>query len=79
MITLLREERLRYVAVNRRTFSSDLMGGYFFAPEGSARAETASPAVSDKFDAEEDAFRIFDSGDIALYDLDVLLRTPPAP
>jgi hypothetical protein len=53
------------------------MSGYFFAPRGSARAETLPRDVTDKFDLNADAYRIFDSGDIILYDLERLLARAP--
>jgi hypothetical protein len=72
MVELLRTNRFRYIAVDRRTLSADSIAGYFFAPRGSADASTRPPAVTDKFEHAPGAQRIFDSGDIVLYDIAAL-------
>jgi hypothetical protein len=69
-VTLLRDNRLRYVAVDRRLRSFDILGGYFFdAHGGSLIAEGLLPiAVVHKFE-QAGANRIYDSGDIVVFDL----------
>jgi hypothetical protein len=76
MITLLRDHRFQYVAIDRRTISTDVMRAYFFASEGSPRAEHRSTVVSGKFDRST-AFRVFDSGEIVMYDVEPLLESEP--
>ncbi|CAN5696708.1 hypothetical protein BH24ACT5_BH24ACT5_28490 [soil metagenome] len=76
MYELLREQRFRYVAVDRRLVSADNMAGYFFAPEGSPGAADRAPEMQIKFD-RVGAERVFDSGDIVLFDMEAALINAP--
>jgi hypothetical protein len=69
-VSLLRVNRLRFVAVDRRLRSFDILSGYFFdARRGSQPAGEILPAgVVRKFD-RTGADRIYDSGDIVVFDL----------
>jgi hypothetical protein len=71
-LALLRDQDIRFVAVDRRKRSFDIESGYFFAVRG-ANSQVDSllpPSTATKFDAIQ-AARPFDSGDIAVYDLGV--------
>jgi 4-amino-4-deoxy-L-arabinose transferase-like glycosyltransferase len=69
-VSLLNDNRLRYVAVDRRLRSFDTLGGYFFAVDtGSPRSDELLPlGVVRKFEGAG-ADRIYDSGDIVVFDL----------
>jgi hypothetical protein len=69
-ISLLRNNHLRYVVVDRRLRSFDTIGGYFFDVRGGpAISERRLPVgVVRKFD-QITANRIYDSGDIVVFDL----------
>jgi hypothetical protein len=76
---LLRQLRLRYLMVDNRTNSSDVLAGYFFAPVGSRGAAERPPEVRDKFEHVSWADRVFDSGTIVLYDIHRLGNEQPPP
>jgi hypothetical protein len=69
MLKVLRENRLRFVVVDRRGRSFDNTGGYFFGVrEGSDGADSLlDPAVVAKFDGRFD--RLLDSGNIVVFDV----------
>ena len=69
MAQLLHDQDLNDVAVDRRALSADAALGYFFAPVGSSRAKELDPVVISKFDGRTDVDRIFDSGDLVVYDV----------
>jgi hypothetical protein len=70
-IALLRKHQIRYVLVDRRFVSEDAMAGYFFATATSPaiRRLLYFPSSYRKFDLPRRTSRIFDSGDIAVYDV----------
>jgi hypothetical protein len=69
-VSLLRVNRLRFVAVDRRLRSFDILTGYFFdARSGSQPVGEILPAgVVRKFE-RVGTDRIYDSGDIVVFDL----------
>jgi hypothetical protein len=69
-LKLLRDEDIRFVAVDRLKRSFNIETGYFFAVRGTnPQGDSLLPAsAATKFDAIR-AARWFDSGDIAVYDL----------
>jgi hypothetical protein len=69
-LPLLRHARVRYVAADRRRRSQDQIVGYFFSvrPPGGARDALFRTADTLKFGLAP-AARIFDSGNIVVYDL----------
>jgi hypothetical protein len=72
-IPLLREQHLRYVVVDRRELAADGIRGYFFTTDGAGYDEEFLPkSAVTKFDAVAGAARVYDSGSIAVYDLDGL-------
>jgi len=67
---LLRERSVEYVLIDRRAIAADTLAGYFFATRRSPEAwsRTIAPAIYGKFDRVPTS-RIFDSGDIVIYDI----------
>jgi hypothetical protein len=76
---LLREQQLRYLMIDNRVVSSDVLAGYFFAPAGSRDAAERPPNVRDKFERVPWADRVFDSGTVVLYDIQRLTNAQPSP
>ena len=77
----LHDYQMRYVVVDRRLSSWDNMVGYFFAPvpHASERAtEWLAPEQYLKYDKEPTADRLFDSGNIVIYDIGALNHEQPA-
>jgi hypothetical protein len=70
-VRLLRRYRIRYVLVDRRRISEDALAGYFFVTNESPPTwrETFPPRSVRKFDRQPGASRLFDSGDIVVYDI----------
>ncbi|HEX5713228.1 MAG TPA: hypothetical protein VFX85_07945 [Solirubrobacterales bacterium] len=68
MIPLLRENEIRYIAVDRREVASDTLRGYYFSRRD--RDEPLRPrSVVDKFDAIPGISRIYSNGPITVFDL----------
>ena len=69
-LPLLRKNRLRYVAVDRRERSASNIAGYFFGIRAGKGVPDVllDPGVATKFDTI-DADRLYDSGNIFVYDL----------
>jgi hypothetical protein len=76
---LLRQLQIRYLMVDNRKVSSDVLAGYFFAPIGSAGAAERPPEARDKFEHVSWSDRVFDSGSIVLYDIQRLRNEQPSP
>ncbi len=77
----LHDYQMKYVVVDRRLSSWDNMLGYFFtpAPPSSERtAEWLAPEQYMKYDKEPAADRLFDSGNIVIYDIGALNHEQPA-
>ena len=76
-LQLLREKSIRYVLMDRRAVSDDQLAGYFFPTKISpAGWRTPIPAsIYDKFDRDR-ASRIFDSGNVTIYDVSALIHLP---
>jgi hypothetical protein len=77
MLELLSEHRIGYVAVDRRRVSADNMIGYFFSADGGSSSARWPEAVYGKLD-RIGAPRVFDSGDIVLYDVRPILLDGPS-
>jgi hypothetical protein len=73
-IDLLREKRIRYVLMDRRAFTDTNLSGYFFPTRISPSAWDAviPSGVYTKFDRPTTS-RLYDSGDVVLYDIRHLL------
>jgi hypothetical protein len=68
-LALLRAHRLRYVVVDRRRRSFDNTAGYYFGfRPGAGIPDTVLTDVSEKFERIR-ARRIYDSGNIIVYDM----------
>lgn len=70
-VRLLRQYRIPYVLVDRRRVSEDPLAGYFFTTDSSPRAWllTFDRKSVEKFDRQPAASRLFDSGDIVIYNV----------
>jgi hypothetical protein len=69
---LLQEWNIQYVAVDRRLISSDNMMGYYFDRTSTGQlpsTDLLSPEVYGKFDKQQKVSRLFDSGNIVIYDV----------
>ena len=74
-VELLREWAIRYVAVDRRLISANNMAGYYFdrTPTGSIPStDLFDPKAYGKFDKPQGISRLFDSGNIVIYDVGVM-------
>jgi hypothetical protein len=72
---LIRRYRLQYAAVNRRLVGADRELGYFFPWPGTETLRGGG--ARDKFDLTSRSERIFDSGDIVIYDISRIGHEPP--
>jgi hypothetical protein len=79
MVSVLTENRLRYVVMDRRRIREDKTVGYFFASDRAARAGIFPRTWYTKFDRQPGVSRVFDSGDLAIYDLSRLRYDPETP
>ncbi len=71
-VELMREWGIQYVAYDRRLISWNNMTGYYFdrTPAGALSATALfDPAAYGKFDQQNDISRLFDSGNIVIYDV----------
>jgi hypothetical protein len=65
--------QMKYVVVDRRQSSWDNMIGYFFLPKPPDSERTAQwlvPEQYQKYDQQPEADRLFDSGNIVIYDIE---------
>ena len=74
---ILREGGVRYLLVDRRLGTARPLVGVYFE-DGEPSTDPANrpipPSWLDKFDTVPDASRVYDSGDITIYDLQAVLR-----
>ena len=77
----LREEKVRYVVLNRRVESRDNVIGYFYPrPVAADKPPVYNWSnVRHKYEVLPGSVRIYDSGDIVIYDIRRPLRTKEAP
>jgi hypothetical protein len=80
VINILRSTQARYVLFDHRTISWDQLAGVYFDRAGT-NADTAlfPPQVNGKFDQQSGVSRIFDSGNIVIYDVGALSGVVPTP
>jgi hypothetical protein len=69
MVPLLRRNHIRYIAVDRRTVSSDSLRGYYFSRRDRDE-ELRPPRVAAKFEAVPGISRVYDNGPITVFDLE---------
>jgi hypothetical protein len=60
--------------IDRRWSADDVMRGYYFTPGPGARTRVKAPGVVHKFDRMRKVDRVFDSGDIVVYDVENLVE-----
>jgi len=81
-IQVLQDRQIEYLAIDRRLISSNNMAGIFF-DHGSQwplpSSELLQPEIYAKFDAEPGVSRIFDSGDLVVYDVRTWLHGAAQP
>ena len=69
MVDQLREKQVRFLVVDRRRISQNqTFGNYFFSPRA-ARLGLYSAAAYAKFDRQPGMSKVYDSGNVSIYDL----------
>ena len=74
-VQLIQDWEIQYIAFDRRQISWDNMEGYYFDETGSgspAGMSLVDPGIFGKFDRTTNINRIFDSGNIVIYDVKAL-------
>jgi hypothetical protein len=74
-LKIIQNLHIRYIVVDRRRISWDNMAGYYFDQTGNnpiPASDLFDPEMYEKFDKLKDVQRIYDSGNIAVYDVKVL-------
>ncbi len=77
---LMQEYDIRYLVVDRRSISWNNMEGYYFDETGGgpiAPDDLRDPEVYGKFDRLQNVSRIYDSGNIVIYDAEAILHAAP--
>ena len=69
MVDQLRSKQIRYLVMDRRRISQNqTFGNYFFSPRA-ARLGLYSAAAYAKFDRQPGMSKVYDSGNVSIYDL----------
>ena len=69
MVDELREKQIRFLVMDRRRISQNqTFGNYFFSPRA-ARLGLYSAAAYAKFDRQPGMSKVYDSGNVSIYDL----------
>ena len=71
-VEMIQEWGLQYAVMDRRLVSSDNMAGYYFDRTSTGQLPSTAllaPEVYGKFDRPPEISRLFDSGNIVIYDL----------
>jgi hypothetical protein len=78
VISIIREDGIQYLVVDHRLSTSLPYSGTYFNLTGSSSqsAQQIQSAALTKFDSEQDVSRIFDSGDIVIYNVGAILHPP---
>ena len=69
---VVQDRRIRYIGVDRRLISWDNMAGYYFdETHGGPIPDTElfAPEIYQKFDGLDNVSRVYDSGNIVIYDV----------
>lgn len=72
---LIQDWDIQYIAVDRRLISSDIMSGYYFDRTTTGQlpgSQLIAPELYGKFDKQQTISRIYDSGDIVIYNVGVI-------
>jgi hypothetical protein len=72
-------QRVRYLVMDRRRIRDDRTVGYFFASDRAARAGIFPRTWYEKLDRQPGVSKVFDSGDLDIYDVSRLRYDPNAP
>jgi hypothetical protein len=78
---ILRYDRIQYLVVDRRLSTGLPRVGVYFdgeVPGPSLHAKPIDPAALAKFDGVQNVSRVFDSGDIVIYDIEAIASGQPA-
>jgi hypothetical protein len=79
---LLRQWDIQYIVLDRRLISADNMAGYYFDRTSTGRLTSADllpPGVYGKFDQVQTVSRLFDSGNIVIYDVGAISNAKTVP
>jgi hypothetical protein len=79
-VKIIQMHRVRYALIDRRLISADVMQGYYFDPVAGYsdnRDELYPPEVYTKWDRQEEIDRVYDSGNIVIYDVGRLQNIDP--
>jgi hypothetical protein len=79
MYSVVAENRLRYIVMDRRRIRDDRTVGYFFASPRATRAGIYPRTWYEKFDRQPGVSRVFDSGDLVIYDVGRMRYDPDTP
>jgi hypothetical protein len=79
MVDVLTGNDIRYVVMDRRRVRDDKAVGYFFTSGRAERAGLLPTTWTSKFDRQPGVSRIYDSGDVAIYDVGGLRYDPEFP
>lgn len=79
MVNVLTRNDIRYLVMDRRRVRDDKAVGYFFTSLREKRAGVFPTAWTSKFDRQPGVSRIYDSGDLAIYDIGGLRFDPEFP
>jgi len=71
MVTQIRRIGARYVVVDRRRIADDHTYGNYFTSTPAERAGFYPASSNEKFERQPGVSKVYDSGDIAIYDLDL--------
>jgi hypothetical protein len=69
MVKILREERVEFVLMDRRRIRQDRLAAYYFDSARARRAGRYQVAFAVKFERQPGTSRVFDSGDITIFDV----------
>lgn len=81
-ISLLKEGQIHYLEVDMRLSQGLPQDGFYFEagePDANAEVKPLNPQYLTKFDTTPEINRLFDSGDIAIYDTGGLINAPKKP
>ena len=79
VISIIRVDGIQYLVVDHRLSTSLPYSGTYFNLTGSSSqsAQQIQSGALTKFDSEQNVSRIFDSGDIVIYNVGAILHPPP--
>ena len=75
MIDVIKRTKMRYLVIDRRLSSGLPLYGFYIQPgenEGALRTTPVDLTALEKFDQMPQVSRVFDSGDITIYDMQAI-------